>query len=130
MERNVIVNKARYDIIPDNKSINKGKATMCITTGEIFKSAKEAAEYFNIPYVYLIMHLNGKTKTCHGMQFCYIAEMSYKANDIASCIIEMKQHMHSYDFVEMMKVKEENEAVKKENKELKEKLEKCLSVLI
>lgn len=44
MERNVIVSRAKYDIIPENKDIHKGKAVMCITTGEVFKSAREAAK--------------------------------------------------------------------------------------
>lgn len=46
MERDVIVSRAKYDITPENKDIHKGKAVMCITTGEVFKSAREAANYY------------------------------------------------------------------------------------
>ena len=43
--KNVIVNRAKFDIMPDNKDVHKGKSVLCITTGEVFKSAKEAVNY-------------------------------------------------------------------------------------
>lgn len=50
MEKEVIVNRAKFDIMPDNKEVHKGKSVLCITTGEVFKSAKEAANYYNLNY--------------------------------------------------------------------------------
>lgn len=114
MERNVIVSRAKYDIIPENKDIHKGKANMCVDTGELFVSVMETHDLTGIPYATLIAHLNGKTKTCHGLHFCYISEMSYKANDIANCIMEMKQNSVS---------KDDYVAAIKRNKELKAELE-------
>ena len=98
MRKNVIVNRAKYDIIPDEKNIHKGKAVLCITTGEVFKSAKAAANRYGINYHSLIHQISGKYKTCgggknhmgDGMKFCYVAEMGYKADDISKCIIELK----------------------------------------
>lgn len=142
MERNVIVNKARYDIIPENKDIHKGKANMCIETGELFVSVKETHDRTGFPYATLIAHLNGKTKTCHGMHFCYISEMSYKANDIANFIIEMKQHSVSReDYVAVMmrndKLETEKAMLQFKNRELqeelnsyKERFDRCYSALV
>lgn len=99
--KNVIVNRAKFDIMPDNMQVHKGKAVLCIITGEVFKSAKEAANYYNLNYNSLIGHLAGKYKTVggsvgrgrkkNGLKFCYIAEMGYKANDISKYIIELKK---------------------------------------
>lgn len=98
--KKVIVNRAKFDIEPDNKDVCKGKSVLCITTGEVFKSAKEAANYYNLNYHSFIDHLAGKYKTVgggvgrgekkNGLKFCYIAEMGYKANDISHYIIELK----------------------------------------
>ena len=122
MKKNVIVNRAKYDIIPDEKNIHKGKAVLCISTGEVFKSAMEAANHYGINYHSLIHQISGKYKTCgggknhmgNGMKFCYVAEMGYKADDISASIIEMKQHTVS---------KEDYDALLKRNEELETALE-------
>lgn len=123
MKKNIIATRAKYDIIPDNKDIHKGKAVLCITTGELFKSAMEAANYYGISYKSLTAQIAGRSNTCgggshnhsgKGMKFCYISEMGYKADDISASIIEMKQHTVS---------KEDYAAVLKRNKELETELE-------
>lgn len=101
VKRNVVVNRAKFDIEPDNKDVHKGKSVLCITTGAVFKSAKEAANYYNLNYHSFIGHLAGKYKTVgggvgrgekkNGLRFCYISEMGYKANDISHYIIELKE---------------------------------------
>ena len=125
MRKNVIVNRAKYDIIPDNKDIHKGKAVLCITTGDLFKSAMEAANHYGINYHSLIHQISGKYKTCgggknhmgNGMKFCYVAEMGYKADDISASIIEMKQHTVSKeDYDALLKRNEELETALKELK--------------
>ena len=125
MKKNVIVNRAKYDIIPDNKNIHKGKAVLCISTGEVFKSAMEAANHYGINYHSLIHQISGKYKTCgggknhmgNGMKFCYVAEMGYKADDISASIIEMKQHTVSKeDYDALLKRNEELETALKELK--------------
>lgn len=120
MKKNIIATRAKYDIIPDNKDIHKGKAVLCITTGEVFKSAMEAANYYGISYKSLTAQIAGRSKTCgggshnhsgKGMKFCYISEMGYKADDISASIIEMKQHTVSKeDYAAVLKRNEELEA--------------------
>ena len=123
MKKNIIATRAKYDIIPDNKDVHKGKAVMCITTGDIFKSAMEAANYYGISYKSLTAQIAGRSKTCgggshnhsgKGLKFCYISEMGYKADDISASIIEMKQHTVS---------KEDYTAILKRNEELEAELE-------
>lgn len=99
MKKEINISKARYDIIPEDKSIRKGKTVLCITTGEVFKSAREAASHYGINYYSLCHQLVGDYETCgggvkntngSGMKFCYVSEMGYKANDIADYIVELK----------------------------------------
>ena len=125
MKKNVIVNRAKYDIIPDEKNIHKGKAVLCISTGEVFKSAMEAANHYGINYHSLIHQISGKYKTCgggknhmgNGMKFCYVAEMGYKADDISASIIERKQHtVAKEDYDALLKRNEELETALKELK--------------
>lgn len=151
MKRNVIVSRAKYDITPENKDIRKGKAVMCITTGEVFKSAREAANYYGIGYASLTNQIAGRQKTCggaphnhtgNGKQFCYISEMGYNAAAISASIIEMKQHSVSReDYVAAMMRNDELETEKTmlqfKNRELqeelnsyKERFDRCYSALV
>lgn len=151
MERNVIVNRAKYDITPENKDIRKGKAVMCITTGEVFKSAREAANYYGIGYASLTNQIAGRQKTCggaphnhtgNGKQFCYISEMGYNAAAISASIIEMKRNgvsREDYDAAMMRndELETENAMLQFKNRELheelnsyKERFDRCYSALV
>ena len=151
MKRNVIVNRAKYDIAPENKDIHKGKAVMCITTGEVFKSAREAANYYGIGYASLTNQIAGRQKTCggaphnhtgNGKQFCYISEMGYNAAAISASIIEMKRHgvsREDYDAAMMRndELETEKAMLQFKNRELqeelnsyKERFNRCYSALV
>ena len=151
MERNVIVNRAKYDITPENKDIRKGKAVMCITTGEVFKSAREASNYYGIGYASLTNQIAGRQKTCggaphnhtgNGKQFCYISEMGYNAAAISASIIEMKRNgvsREDYDAAMMRndELETENAMLQFKNRELqeelnsyKERFDRCYSALV
>jgi hypothetical protein len=151
MKRNVIVNRAKYDIAPENKDIHKGKAVMCITTGEVFKSAREAANYYGIGYASLTNQIAGRQKTCggaphnhtgNGKQFCYISEMGYNAAVISASIIEMKRHgvsREDYDAAMMRndELETEKAMLQFKNRELqeelnsyKERFDRCYSALV
>ena len=151
MERNVIVSRAKYDIIPENKDIRKGKAVMCITTGEVFKSAREAANYYGIGYASLLNQIAGRQKTCggsphnhtgNGKQFCYISEMGYNVAAISASIIEMKRNgvsREDYDAAMMRndELETEKAMLQFKNRELqeelnsyKERFDRCYSALV
>ena len=151
MERNVIVSRAKYDIIPENKDIHKGKAVMCITTGEVFKSAREAANYYGIGYASLTNQIAGRQKTCggaphnhtgNGKQFCYISEMGYNVAAISASIIEMKRNgvsREDYDAAMMRndELETEKAMLQFKNRELqeelnsyKERFDRCYSALV
>lgn len=151
MKRNVIVSRAKYDIDPENKDIHKGKAVMCITTGEVFKSAREAANYYGIGYASLTNQIAGRQKTCggtpynhtgNGKQFCYISEMGYNVAAISASIIEMKLHSVSredYDAAMMRndELETEKAMLQFKNRELqeelnsyKERFDRCYSALV
>lgn len=141
MEKNVIVNRAKFDITPDNMQVYKGKAVLCIITGKVFKSAKEAAKYYNLNYSSLIGHLAGKYKTVgggvgrgekkNGLKFCYIAEMGYKANDISHYIIELKTDRDKRYTEEQVNhiVHDYKMAIKASEKALKQTEEQIQSIL-
>lgn len=151
MKRNVIVSRAKYDIDPENKDIHKGKAVMCITTGEMFKSAREAANYYGIGYASLTNQIAGRQKTCggaphnhtgNGKQFCYISEMGYNVAAISASIIEMKRNgvsREDYDAAMMRndKLETEKAMLQFKNRELqeelnsyKERFDRCYSALV
>ena len=151
MKRNVIVSRAKYDIAPENKDIHKGKAVMCITTGEVFKSAREAANYYGIGYASLTKQIAGRQKTCggaphnhtgNGKQFCYISEMGYNVAAISASIIEMKRNgvsREDYDAAMMRndELETEKAMLQFKNRELqeelnsyKERFDRCYSALV
>ena len=55
------------------KNMSKAKSipVICLTTGEEFKSIKDASCFYNISYRSLCMHLRGKTKSCGKMIWKY-----------------------------------------------------------
>lgn len=141
MKKEIIINKARYDIIPEDKSIHKGKAVLCITTGKVFNSAKEAANHYGINYQSLCHQIAGYSKTCgggikntkgNGMKFCYVSEMGYKANDIANYIIELKARA-DMNVASMVKIQETYnqfmEVKAKQEKEMQEMMQKMMMLV-
>lgn len=122
--RTVSIERAKYDVIIENAKVHKGKAVYCITTGEYFRYAREAAEHCEISYGSLVQCLNGNSKTCgsgkgnnnKGLQFCYIAELATALPAISKQTIEMKQNGLSKE--DAARLRKENDDLKKEIKAL------------
>ena len=54
--------------------MRKGKTTLCITTGEIFESAKELAEAKNLKYHSVVAVCMNRQPSHHGLTFCYMED--------------------------------------------------------
>lgn len=51
------------------------KPVYCITTGEIYASALDAAEANGVTHPTMSNVLTGKSKTCNGKRFCFVSKM-------------------------------------------------------
>ena len=133
--KNVIITRSKFDIMPDNKDVYKGKSVLCITTGEVFKSAKEAANHYNVSYASMIAQIAGKSKTVgagpwgKGLKFCYVAEMGYKADDISHYIIELKAKSEM-NAEQTQRILEEYRRLKEANEEYMKKTDAMMGELI
>ena len=77
--KNIKIIKAKYIVESDRR---KGKAVMCLDTGEVFTSAKECADIKHFPYANFSLKLRGGKPAVDGKLYCYVAEMSYYAGEI------------------------------------------------
>lgn len=66
--------------------MKKGKTTLCVTTGEVYVSAKQAADAHGIKYATLNALCDGRQKQHHGLVFCYMEDAPYKIDMIAKGI--------------------------------------------
>ena len=62
--------------------MRKGKTTLCITTGAIYTSAKQAADTHGIKYATMNALCDGRQKMHKGMAFCYMEDAPYKMEAI------------------------------------------------
>lgn len=63
--------------------MKKGKTTLCVTTGEVYVSAKQAADAHNIKYSTMNALCDGRQKSHHDLVFCYMEDAPYKIDMIA-----------------------------------------------
>lgn len=56
-----------------HRTLDRGKAVVCVDTGERYPNAHQAANAHNINYSYMHYHLQGVSsyKTCKGLRFKY-----------------------------------------------------------
>lgn len=69
-----IAMKDRYGI--KNPMFNKGKKIICLETGEIFNSIKNAGEKYKIDTSSISAVCKGKRKSCKDLHFCYLQNYS------------------------------------------------------
>lgn len=77
--KNIKIIKAKY-IVESNR--RKGKAVMCLDTGEVFTSAKECADVKHFPYGNFAYKLRDGKIAIDGHLYCYVADMAYYADAI------------------------------------------------
>ena len=68
----------------------KGKTTICLTTGQTFKSAREASTMMNLKYASVTACLEGRQIQHQGYRFCYIEEAPDR-NKAAEKLRKMEQ---------------------------------------
>lgn len=77
--KNIKIIKAKYIVESDRR---RGKAVICLDTGEVFTSAKECADIRHFPYANFAYKLRDGKPAVDGKLYCYVAEMSYYAGEI------------------------------------------------
>lgn len=84
-----------------NGQKRNGNATpvICITTGEIFTSVTDAATHFSVTEANISHILNGRQKTCKGMRFCRIADITEYLNEISANMRERETKVQAYDAI-------------------------------
>lgn len=84
------------------------KPVMCITTGEIYASVLDAAEANGVSYAAMSWVCCGKSKTCKGKRFCFVANVTEHLDEIAECMRIREEKAKAYD-----EINAKQEAVRK-----------------
>lgn len=105
--KNIKIIKAKYIVESDRR---KGKAVMCLDTGEVFTSAKECADIRHFPYANFAYKLRDGKPAIDGMLYCYVADMAYYADAIQDRICAKNQM--KYDALKLKVAEMEHERSK------------------
>ena len=97
------------------------KPVYCITTGEIFASASDAAEAIGVTQGAMSSVLTGKTKTCKQKRFCYVSRIAEHLDEISDVNRAQATKITAYD--EMMAREEEVRKAKQRVMVLKTKVD-------
>jgi hypothetical protein len=79
----IITNACTTTAIGEKRRKN-AKPVLCITTGEVFASQKDAVEQYNITQSNLSKHLlyPEKLKSCKGLKFCFVSKTQEHYDEI------------------------------------------------
>lgn len=71
----VITNACTATAIGEKRRSN-AKPVLCITTGEVFASQKDACQKYNIATGQMAQHVNGNPRysICKGLKFCFVSK--------------------------------------------------------
>lgn len=109
--KNVKIVKAKYVV---DSGRHHGKAVMCLDTGEVYTSAREAVEKNNFSYSAFVQQLRQNRVSADNKLYCYICDMGYYANAIQERIVEqnvatfneaVKQYEAAKAHMDMLKMK-------------------------
>ena len=101
------------------------KPVFCITTGEIYASATDAAEKLGVSLTVVAHAASGRIKTCKGKRYCYIQHIMQHLEEIAKNTQIREEKVAAYDkIVGKEKRKQELGARKAKLAAMKAKLEK------
>lgn len=57
----------------------RARSVVCLNDGNIFNTGKECSEFYNVNHSNLVAHLNGRRKSCGGMNFKYYDKLNQVA---------------------------------------------------
>lgn len=103
------------------------KPVLCITTGEVYASATDAAEVLGVTPSAMSWVLTGRTNTCKGKRFCYISKVTEHLDEITECMRIREAKAAAYD--EMTARKEVLRKAKEKFEKHKSKVEALQNAL-
>ena len=93
----------------NGKTNGNCKAVFCITTGEVFASAVEAAKKLGVHQANIGFVCRGQQHTVKNMRFCYVADMTANILEIATHIQDMRKDFSISEQQELRRRAEEAE---------------------
>ena len=123
--KNITITKPATAQAIGTRSNGNCKPVLCITTGEIFASATDAAEKFGVSLCVVAHAASGRIRTVKGKRFCYIKDVMQHLEEIAENTRIREEKLAEYDkIVNADKRKQELEQRKARLAAAREKLEK------
>lgn len=86
---------------------SRSKPVICIDTGEVFASATDAAERNGVHWTTMSSTCLGKTKTCNGKRYCYLADMAENLGALTERIQKLNELEAKAKAWDELKAKEE-----------------------
>ena len=75
------------------------KPVFCITTGSVYASVYDAAEKLGIDPSCISSAANGRTKTCQGKRYCFVANVMEHLDEIAENFRIREEKIAAYDAI-------------------------------
>lgn len=96
-----------------NHTRRNAKAVFCITTGDVYASATDAAERLGCAPSTVSWAATKRMKTCKGLRLCYVSDITEYLEEIAVCARARETKVVAYNaIVEKEKaLKEANDSV-------------------
>lgn len=123
--KNITITKQANANAIGHRSNGNCKPVYCITTGEVYASATDAAEKLGISLTVLCHAASGKLKTAKGKRYCYVQHIMQHLEEIAKNTRVREEKVAAYDkIVGAEKRKQELVARKAKLVAMQAKLEK------
>ena len=82
-----------------NRTNGNAKAVFCITTGDVYASASDAAEIIGCAQSTVSWAATGRMKRCKGLRLCYVANITEYLEEIAECARARQTKVTAYDAI-------------------------------
>ena len=82
-----------------NRTNGNAKAVFCITTGDIYASASDAAEILGCAKSTISWAATGRMKKCKGLRLCYVSNITEYLEEIAECARARQTKVNAYNAI-------------------------------